>query len=94
VQGRRKAKNFAHTDSTRLEMPPPPDVRYIPHLASRQSATLIEPVAAYNTQHRVTFDYESIGRRKYRTTIELNHRVITSFHFHEIDLNPTKIGIN
>jgi hypothetical protein len=62
-----------------------PELRYIPLLASRAEASLIEPVNAYNGEHRVTFDYESIGGRKYRTTIDLNHRVITSFEFKEVD---------
>ncbi len=61
-----------------------PEARYIPHLASSARASLIEPVAAYNAEHRVTFDYESVGGRKYRTTIDLNHRVITSFRFEEV----------
>ena len=62
----------------------PTEPRYIPLLASRAEASLIEPVAAYNAEHQVTFDYESVGGRKYRTTTQLNHRVITAFRFEEI----------
>src|SRR5215469_13619167 len=58
--------------------------RYIPHLAPTARVSLIETAGMYNTEHEVTFDYESIGGRKYRTTIQLNHRVITSFSFEEI----------
>jgi len=61
-----------------------PAVRYIPHVASSARASLIERVSQYNGQHQATFDYESIGGRKYRTTIGLNHQVITSFDFKEI----------
>jgi hypothetical protein len=36
-------------------------------------------------QHEATLEYESIGGRKYRSTITLNHHVITSYRFEEID---------
>jgi hypothetical protein len=59
-------------------------VRYIPHLSPTGRATLVETIGGYNAEHEVTFDYESISGRKYRTTIQLNHRVITSFSFEEV----------
>ena len=71
-----------HYQFTRPNLPT--EQRYIPHLAATGRASLIESYAAYNAEHRVTFDYESVGGRKYRTTIDLNHHVITSFHFEEV----------
>jgi hypothetical protein len=46
--------------------------------------TLVENLAGYNVEHRVTFDYESISGSRYRTTIQLNHHVIASFVFEEV----------
>ncbi|SPF34808.1 hypothetical protein SBA1_1340021 [Candidatus Sulfotelmatobacter kueseliae] len=64
----------------------PREMRYIPTLEATGRAALVETIGGYNAEHEVTFEYESIGRRKYRTTIQLNHRVITSFGFKEIKL--------
>ena len=58
--------------------------RYIPTIPATARVTLIETLGLYNTQHEATFEYESIGGRKYRSTISLNHHVITSYHFEEI----------
>jgi hypothetical protein len=60
------------------------DPRYIPNILSTQKVTLVETLGGYNAEHEVTFDYESIGGRKYRTTINLNHHVITTFLFAEV----------
>jgi hypothetical protein len=60
------------------------ELRYIPHLAPTARATLVETWGGYNAEHEATFDYESISGRKYRTTIHLNHHVITSFDFEEV----------
>lgn len=61
-----------------------PAERYVPHLSPTGRATLAETIGGYNAEHQATFDYESISGRKYRTTIQLNHRVITSFSFEEV----------
>lgn len=58
--------------------------RYIPALQASAKVALVETVGHYNAEHEATFAYESIGGRKYRTTITLNNRVITSFRFQEI----------
>jgi hypothetical protein len=58
--------------------------RYIPYLVSGRRATLVESRAGYNEEHSVTFNYQSISGRRYRTTIQLNHHVIASFEFKEI----------
>ena len=62
----------------------PRDARYVPHISPAGRATLVETIGGYNAEHEVTFEYESIGGRRYRTTIQLNHRVITSFTFEEV----------
>jgi hypothetical protein len=62
----------------------PRDPRYIPNLLATAKVTLVETLGGYNAEHEVTFNYESIGGRKYRTTIQLNHHVITSFVFAEV----------
>jgi hypothetical protein len=58
--------------------------RYIPTTASMARARLVETLGGYNAEHEATFEYESIGSRKYRSTITLNHHVITSFKFEEV----------
>jgi hypothetical protein len=62
----------------------PRDARYVPHIMPTGRVTLVETIGGYNAEHEVTFGYESIGGREYRTTIQLNHRVITSFVFDEV----------
>ena len=60
------------------------DWRYVPAVLASQRATLVETLGGYNAEHVATFEYESIGGRKYRSTISLNHHVITAFNFEEI----------
>jgi hypothetical protein len=60
------------------------DWRYLPAVLVTQRATLVETLGGYNAEHVATFEYESIGGRKYRSTISLNHHVITAFNFEEI----------
>jgi hypothetical protein len=62
----------------------PRDTRYVPNIFSTARVTLVETLGGYDAEHEVTFDYESIGGRRYRTTIHLNHHVITSFVFEEV----------
>ncbi len=62
----------------------PRDFRYIPNVLPTARVTLVETLGGYNAEHEVTFGYESIGGRKYRTIIQLNHHVITSFLFEEV----------
>lgn len=63
----------------------PRDARYIPNIFPAAKATLVETLGGYNAEHEVTFEYESIGGRKYLTKIRLNHHVITSFDFAEVN---------
>jgi hypothetical protein len=58
--------------------------RYLPVVLAAGHATLVETLNLYNAEHVATFEYESIGGRKYRSTISLNHHVITAFNFEEI----------
>jgi hypothetical protein len=62
----------------------PREMRYVPNLLATAKVTLVETLGRYNAEHEVTFEYESIGGRKYRTVINLNHRVITTFVFEEM----------
>jgi hypothetical protein len=64
-----------------------PRWRYVPAILAEQSATLVETVGLFYREHEATFEYESIGGRKYRSRIRLNHHVITAFDFQEIK-NP------
>ena len=57
--------------------------RYIPTIQNGAKVALVETIGGYNTEHEAIFEYESIGRRKYRSTITLSHRVINSFKFEE-----------
>ncbi len=61
-----------------------PNWRYLPAILATGRATLVETLAGYNAEHVATFEYESIGGRKYRSTISVNHHVITAFNFEEI----------
>jgi hypothetical protein len=58
--------------------------RYVPTVPATAKVTLVETLGHYNQEHEATFEYESIGGRKYRSTITLNHHVITSYRFEEI----------
>ncbi|MGO9124715.1 MAG: hypothetical protein ACLP6G_07475 [Terriglobales bacterium] len=60
------------------------DMRYVPNLLPTGRVTLVETLGGYNAEHEVTFNYESIGGRKYRTAIQLNHHVITAFVFEDV----------
>jgi hypothetical protein len=59
-------------------------MRYMPAIPATARAALVETLGNYSAEHDATFEYESIGKRKYRSTIKLNHRVITAFSFEEI----------
>lgn len=59
-------------------------LRYMPYVPATAHVSLVENVNLYGGEHEATFDYHSIGGRKYRSTITLNNRVITSFKFEEI----------
>jgi hypothetical protein len=62
-----------------------PDWRYVPIVLATGRATLVETLGFYNTEHEATFEYDSIGGRKYRSTMSLNRHVITAFKFDEIN---------
>jgi hypothetical protein len=58
--------------------------RYIPTIPATAKVALVETLGFYNGEHEAAFEYGSIGGRNYRSTITLNHHVITSFRFEEI----------
>jgi hypothetical protein len=56
----------------------------MPAIPATARVTLVETIGSYNAEHDATFEYESIGKRKYRSSMKLNHHVITAFNFEEI----------
>lgn len=71
-----------------LDAPEKRKWRYIPTVPATAKVTLVETVGAFGNQHEATFEYQSIGGRKYRSTIALNNRVIASFKFEEVGRRP------
>jgi hypothetical protein len=67
-----------------LDMPNARRWRYLPAVLATARATLVETLGGYNAEHEATFEYESLGGRKYRSIIALNHHVITAFRFGEV----------
>lgn len=61
-----------------------PHWRYVPTTLATGRTTLVESVRLLDNEHIATFEYESIGGRKYRSTIGLNRLVIIAFRFEEI----------
>jgi len=59
-------------------------LRYIPWMQSTAKIALVEQSSLYRDEHEAIFDYESMGGRRYQTSVTLNNRVITSFRFQEI----------
>lgn len=60
--------------------------RYIPTVPAGAHVALVETIGAFGAEHEATFEYQSIGGRSYRSTIQLNQRVITSFKFEETSI--------
>jgi hypothetical protein len=63
--------------------------RYIPTVPATAHVALVETVGGYGGEHEATFEYQSIGGRTYRSTVKLNHRVITSFKFEETTIKAS-----
>jgi hypothetical protein len=61
-----------------------PGWRYLPAVLASSRAALVETLGLFDDEHVATFEYESIGGRRYRSTVNLNHHVITAFRFEEI----------
>jgi hypothetical protein len=59
-------------------------MRYVSNIFPTARVTLVETLGAYIAEHEITFIYQSIGGRTYRTTIQINHHVITSFVLEEV----------
>jgi hypothetical protein len=60
------------------------NTRYIQNLLATQKVTMLETLGLYAGEVEVVFEYESIGGRKYRTTLDMNHHVLTMLRFEEI----------
>jgi hypothetical protein len=61
-----------------------PHPRYLPNASSQQKITMPEPATAYHGEVNVTIEYQSIGGREYRSTVNMNNHVLTAFHFQEL----------
>jgi hypothetical protein len=55
--------------------------RYIQNLLASQRVTIPESKSLFRESWTVIFEYESIGGRKYRTTLHINNHVLTTFRF-------------
>jgi hypothetical protein len=74
---------YVTRNNPELDDPTQREWRYIPTIAATARVALVETVGHFNGEHEATFEYESIGGRRYRSTITINQRVITSFRFEE-----------
>ncbi len=45
---------------------------------------MAEPVTAFNGDYEVIFWFQSIGGKKYQTTVTMNNRVLTAFIFEQV----------
>ena len=59
--------------------------RYIQNLLATQRVTIPESKNLFRDPWTVVFEYESIGSRRYRTTLQINNHVLTSFRFEPIE---------
>jgi hypothetical protein len=73
----------------RLEGALPVETRYIHTVPATEKVTMIETLNHYDREVLVVFEYESIGKRRYRSTIDMNHHVLTKFRFMELDPTTT-----
>ena len=55
--------------------------RYVPYVLVGQKMTIPEPVAAFSGEYPVILAFQSFGRRKYRTVVTMNNRVLTDLVF-------------
>jgi hypothetical protein len=55
--------------------------RYIQNLLTLQRVTIPESKNLFQEPWIIVFEYESIGGRGYRTTLQINHHVLTAFRF-------------
>jgi hypothetical protein len=56
--------------------------RYIQNILAAQSVSMVESLSAFRaTENQIIFNYESIGGRKYRTTVTIVGLVLTSMVF-------------
>jgi hypothetical protein len=54
---------------------------YLQNILAGQQITMPQPMTAYNGDWELHIEYESIGRRKYRSVLILNNLVLTNFEF-------------
>jgi len=59
------------------------DPGYLAYVRERGRTQLPEPINAYGPEFEATFQYKSIGGRRYKSVITTSHRVLTNFSFTE-----------
>lgn len=60
------------------------DQRYLQSVAPGQPVRMPEPINAFQGSYAVVFNFESIGGKAYRSTVQLTNRVLTAFKFESI----------
>lgn len=76
---------------TRHEGNHPVNTRYIQNVLASQKVPMTEALQQYTQEVPVEFDYESIGGRRYRSRIDMNHHVLTNLRFTEV--NPITAAV-
>lgn len=77
------ALNVCYTFKS-LDSPTPvidKDRYYFLNVINGQKVTMPHPVSAYSGTHKITFNFQSIGGRRYESVVTFSHRVLTGFTF-------------
>jgi len=64
---------------------------YLQNVLADQKIRMPLPVAMIAAHWEVSFEFDSLGGRRYETTITLKARVLTDFKFIEIDKPVTEV---
>jgi hypothetical protein len=76
-----------------IDAPPRPyRTRYVQNVLTNQSVAMVETLTAYTGTFELTFNYESLGGRKYQTIVRLNNHVLTGFNFEQRSLAGGTVG--
>jgi hypothetical protein len=68
--------------------------RYIPNILGGQCISLVEALSSYRaTENEIIFNYESIGGRKYKTTVTIVNLVLTSMVFESLKPDGSISGV-
>ncbi len=82
---------FEHLNS--IDAPPRAHrARYVQNVLAGQNVTMAEPMGAYAGGYNLIFCYESIGGRKYKTTVTMHHYVLTELKFQRLPLVANQVA--